>query len=286
MSMHDPYQKDFNKSHHFGFAKTPHGPMAIADRMEERARHQSSLSPSRIATLLADPGQSTVPAWVALDRKVLCFSGYFREAMPESKDELDRIRHVQILYYLVDGAMSIIEPPTEDSGTRQGTMLNRMQVSKDGTPDGEIYGLTDLFIGNELLIYGKVFRITDCDIYTRNFLNKYGYAVGFPEEPPKDRYTQMRMEARMDKYDFTKRVRCHRGFPHYGPVVDRRDQLRAARMSRRPLTPLSMSQQSLPPMSGPAPTSQYVFQQVNSKPSFVLPRSLYPMGGKSYMSTA
>jgi hypothetical protein len=120
MSMHDPYQRDFNKAHAFGFSRTPLGPMGYTDMYDERKMSLRHMPQAHVATLRQDPNQPKIPAFVALDRKVLSFDAYFREAVPESNLERDRVRHVQIYYYLEDGSISINEKCTEDSGMKQG----------------------------------------------------------------------------------------------------------------------------------------------------------------------
>ena len=41
-------------------------------------------------------------------------------------------------------------------------------------------------------MYGRTFRITDCDEFTRNFLSKLGFEVPPPEPAPEDPYTAYR----------------------------------------------------------------------------------------------
>mgnify|MGYP003612910647 CR=1 FL=1 len=50
------------------------------------------------------------PSWVKMDRHVLRFSGYFKEAVVESALENFRIRKLTIFYYLEDHSLSITEP--------------------------------------------------------------------------------------------------------------------------------------------------------------------------------
>ena len=131
--------------------------------------------------------------------QVLCFSAYYQEPVVESRKEMYRVRHVKLQYYLEDDSIQINEIPTEDAGIRQGVMVKRHQIVRDGTADGECYGLTDLYVGNELFIYGKAFRLCDCDGFSRNFLSKHGFTVGEAEEMPKDMYTADRVYQRMLK---------------------------------------------------------------------------------------
>ena len=61
------------------------------------------------------------PAWVAFDRKVLNFSGYFQENVNITKnDEQFRIRKVKVYFYLEDDSVQVNEPQIENSGIPQG----------------------------------------------------------------------------------------------------------------------------------------------------------------------
>ena len=46
-----------------------------------------------------------VPAWVAFDRKVLRFEGFFKEPVHESSAENFRVRKIKVYYYLEDDSM-------------------------------------------------------------------------------------------------------------------------------------------------------------------------------------
>ena len=53
------------------------------------------------------PSAPAVPAYVALDRMVLRFFGYFKEAVHESRMENYRVRKVTVLYYLEDNTLQV-----------------------------------------------------------------------------------------------------------------------------------------------------------------------------------
>jgi hypothetical protein len=104
---------------------------------------------------------------VKLDKIVLQFSGFFKEAVVESNLENYRIRQVIIYYYLEDSTIMITEPKEMNSGIPQGVFLKRQGVMKTGTQD--ILVPADFFIGETVEIYGRQFKITDADTYTREF---------------------------------------------------------------------------------------------------------------------
>jgi EF-hand domain-containing protein 1 len=98
---------------------------------------------------------------------VLRFTGYFKEAVVESRLENFRYHHLTVFYFLEDKSIMITEPKVVNSGVPQGQFLNRQVVLK---PDGmSPFMPQDFCIGLDVGIYGRAIRITDCDDYTRQF---------------------------------------------------------------------------------------------------------------------
>jgi len=110
--------------------------------------------------------------------KVLCFFGYFKEAVYESQIENYRIRQCEIFYYLEDDTIQIVEKKLENSGCPQGNFANRQRLPKD-MGNEVYYHLEDLNLGNTLDVFGRVLFITDCNVSTRKYLRD---VVGRPEE--------------------------------------------------------------------------------------------------------
>lgn len=131
---------------------------------------------------------SRLPAWVAYDRKVLRWSGYFKESVHASSAEQWRVRKCLLYYYLEDNSMHVAEPKVENSGIPQGVFVKRHRIPKEGT--GGFYSVDDLHIGAELPIYGRIFRLTDCDSFTRAFYEANGVTLGEPEETPLDSFAR------------------------------------------------------------------------------------------------
>jgi len=134
------------------------------------------------------------PAWVAFDRKVLQFSCYFKEAVVESRAENYRVRACQLYYYLEDDSIPISEPKVENSGIPQGehkgaTFLKRHRIPKS---DGTFFNVGDLKIGAELEIYHRVYKVTDCDAFTRSFYETLGMPHEEPLPTPEDPYQMTR----------------------------------------------------------------------------------------------
>uniref|UniRef100_A0A5K3FLV1 EF-hand domain-containing protein 1 n=1 Tax=Mesocestoides corti TaxID=53468 RepID=A0A5K3FLV1_MESCO len=141
------------------------------------------------------PVPEFVPGHVALDKKVLRFYAYFKESVTESQNEHYRVRNVIIYYYLEDDTMHIYEPMQANSGLSQGWLLKRQRIPKNDC--GEYYSWKDLNIGLSITIYGRVYRVTNCDEFTRNFFESEGIEVNEPESIPTDPYLEFR--ARRDE---------------------------------------------------------------------------------------
>jgi len=131
-------------------------------------------------------GLRRVPTWVKYDKKVLRYFCYFKEAVVSSNIETYRVRKCVLYYYLEDHSMHIAEPKEENSGIPQGVFCKRHRIAG---PDNKFISWEDLKIQNEVMIYGRVFRIYDADQATRDFLAQHmGRDLGAPEEVPRDTF--------------------------------------------------------------------------------------------------
>ncbi|CAD5111984.1 DgyrCDS1238 [Dimorphilus gyrociliatus] len=139
------------------------------------------------------PPEDFVPAHVAFDKKVLRFSGWYKQTVHESPNEHYRVRHVQIYYYLEDDSIAVVEPPKENSGMPQGKLIKRQRLPKNDV--GDYWLWKDLNVGMNVTFYGKVFHIYDCDQWTRGFLHQEGINVNPPEDCPTDPYLKNREES-------------------------------------------------------------------------------------------
>mmetsp|Transcript_142732 Transcript_142732/g.355794 ORF Transcript_142732/g.355794 Transcript_142732/m.355794 type:complete len:747 (-) Transcript_142732:32-2272(-) len=133
--------------------------------------------------------QCELPAWDAFDRHVLRFHGYFKEAVVESNLENYRVRNVIIYYYLEDDTCHIIEPRQDNSGIPQGQLIRRHRFP---APGGGYLKPDDLRIGEDLQIYGRCIRITDCDAFTRAYFEQAGLEQAPPETAEADPFNQTR----------------------------------------------------------------------------------------------
>ncbi|XP_043285106.1 EF-hand domain-containing protein 1-like [Venturia canescens] len=147
------------------------------------------------------PYRPVIPKYALFAQKCLNFKAFFRQGVFNSPDEHYRVRHVNIIYFLEDDTMCVMEPTIENSGFRQGRLVKRGKIPKH--PDGRVYHWKDLDIGIDMVIYGIVYHTVDCDLFTREFLRSQGIDVADKEEAPVDPYTQ-RMLEREKYYDKAK----------------------------------------------------------------------------------
>lgn len=135
---------------------------------------------------------SDLPAWVAFDRQVLCFDGYFQEAVNEKREEQFRIRKCKVYFYLEDDSIQVIEPRMKNAGVPQGTLIRRHRIPRPPPHDDEFYTVEDFNVDKEVTLYSRSLKLTDCDEFTANFLKKLGVRVTRPSDIPGDPYMSHR----------------------------------------------------------------------------------------------
>ena len=127
--------------------------------------------------------------------KVLNFSAYFQEAVVEDPNENYRLRKCTIYYYLEDDTTHILEAKVANSGIPQGIFLKRHLVPRPGCI--ETYNWKDFNVGCDIDFYGRVFRIYDCDEFTRCFYANEGITLGASEAIPDDPFVHTRAMVNM-----------------------------------------------------------------------------------------
>lgn len=126
------------------------------------------------------------PAWLKHQKQVLRFYGFFQEAVVERSEENCRYRVVNFMYYMEDGTMQISEPKVENSGIPQGAFLRRHRVPR---ADGMGFvGPDDFRCGEQITIYGRTYRVTGCDRFTRWFYEENGIDIGQDEPLVQDQW--------------------------------------------------------------------------------------------------
>jgi hypothetical protein len=86
----------------------------------------------------------------------------------------------------------ITEKKQVNSGTPQGTFLKRQMVLKGDQPIGQqaAYGIEDFMVGDSINIYGRNYKLTDADQYTREFFINLGQCQPEAIEIPTDSFTK------------------------------------------------------------------------------------------------
>lgn len=115
-----------------------------------------------------------VPKFEALDKKVLRWYGFYREAIEESQVEKERLRLVTFMYYLEDDTLEIVEPKQTNSGLSQGGLLRRNPAT---TTEGTPLTWRNLSVGCDIELYGRVYRVTDADEFTRRYAEERGVVL-------------------------------------------------------------------------------------------------------------
>lgn len=130
-----------------------------------------------------------LPQWIKHDTDVLKFNAYFNEHVVETSNENYRSRKVMIYYYLSDDTIHINEEKTENSGIVQGYFLKRHRLLQPVDKDNSQFKhkkkavhWSELNLASNLEVYDKVFRIYDCDDFTKKFYAKKGIKLNSPEE--------------------------------------------------------------------------------------------------------
>lgn len=90
--------------------------------------------------------------------------------------------------------MNLLKLPyrLRNAGIPQGTVIKRHKIPKPAPHDDEYYTVEDLNVGNEIVLYSRHFKLTDCDQFTANFLKKMGVDIGQPLQIPDDPYMNHR----------------------------------------------------------------------------------------------
>ncbi|GCC36390.1 hypothetical protein chiPu_0014884, partial [Chiloscyllium punctatum] len=75
-----------------------------------------------------------------------------------------------------------------------GTIIHRHRIPLPPPNDDQFYTVGHFNICQEIVFYSKTFMIVDCDLFTKNFLQKMGVKLNPPGCIPEDPYTSKREE--------------------------------------------------------------------------------------------
>ncbi|XP_050466655.1 EF-hand domain-containing family member C2-like [Cataglyphis hispanica] len=147
---------------------------------------------SRYSSIFPREEMPEIPPWLEYDGQRLMFKAFFQETVQEKWKTAFHVRVVNISFFLEDGTIKIVEPPVDNSGLEQGILVRRQRIPIPDQVKYRYYDILDLNIGKEPEIYGRVYKIVDCDKFTRHFLNRMGIPVPDPIDIPKDPYSEVR----------------------------------------------------------------------------------------------
>ncbi|CAG9801258.1 unnamed protein product [Chironomus riparius] len=176
----------FRKSHHFDvFNKVP-----MLAEGNKRSLSGKLMHPSKSEESLFPRSQhGLVPAWIVFEKQVLRFFGYFKETVPEHRIPY-QIRKVKISYFLDDDTIQITELKSESSSQ---CIVSRQRIRKGHSLHSDVnVSLLDMNVDKTITLLDRVYHITECDTFTRNFLNRLGICVPPAVEIPKDPVTEIR----------------------------------------------------------------------------------------------
>jgi DUF1126 PH-like domain len=142
-----------------------------------------SASPTKAKLLKAGLGNSNL---------TLTFQAYFEDSSSFSSSVTDayRVRKCTVYYFVETAQLQIVEKPKQNSGIVEGTLVRRAVINKeDGTP----YMPYDFRIGAEIVVYGRKFKLVDCDMATRQYLrNTLGITESAALSVPRDPHEESR----------------------------------------------------------------------------------------------
>lgn len=207
----DPYQQNFHKNQVFHFktktcVEKPNLNEVIDPyTISGLSTLTSSVTYDRLKnreTTLNESYPRILPQWIKNDKRVLKFNSYFVEHVVESAYENYRIRKCDIYYYLDDDTIHITEIKEENSGIPQGYFVKRHKIEKaDGS--GEYISYTDFNLRSDIFIYGKKFRICNCDDFTKTFYSENNINLNpaelIPKIPGDDKFTNVDIKANTAK---------------------------------------------------------------------------------------
>lgn len=78
-----------------------------------------------------------------------------------------------------------------------GLIVRRQRIPLPDPVKYRYYDILDLNIGKECEFFGRTYKITDCDPFTRKFLNRMGIPVPDPIEVPCDPLSERQKRERV-----------------------------------------------------------------------------------------
>ncbi|CAM9270260.1 unnamed protein product [Chrysoparadoxa australica] len=150
--------------------------------------HKIRSNPMKVfaeATLGKTVNNSGREAFFKYDRCVLHFT-----AMWDDRDsDYGELREYSMNYFLQDDTVSISAAPHAKGHGVAPVLLKRGELPRNGVVGGDKVHWTELYLGQEVDVYGRKIILTEADAFTREFYDKEGRPLGDPVElglePPK-----------------------------------------------------------------------------------------------------
>ncbi|KAE9548882.1 hypothetical protein FO519_007907 [Halicephalobus sp. NKZ332] len=121
-----------------------------------------------------------------LHKAALNFTCYLNETDGEH-GELLKIRPMKLIYHLDDETFSLTEPFSDNSGHMQGRMFHSQKIPRNDKRVGNDYlSWKDIQIGEDIVLFGRTYRIINCDEFTKNFFEDRGIKIKISESVPID----------------------------------------------------------------------------------------------------
>lgn len=184
---------EYHKTQTLGYKngyRVPTDPLALPNSTQEdvaRLLKMSEMDPTFIYGPKRQTESNDAPVQ---DTGVLRFHAYFKQTVHDTIEPY-LLRIVNILYYLEDDSIAVLEPPRTNSGILQGVLIKRQRLPKTST---DFFNFSDFAVGNNVTFYAKTFHIYNCDKFTRDFMLFKGHEMKQAEECPKDKYLESRKE--------------------------------------------------------------------------------------------
>lgn len=100
-----------------------------------------------------------------------------------------------------DDSIHITELKEENSGVPQGYFVKRHRIEKEGQP-GAYITFKDINLQSEISLYGKKFRVCDCDDFTKAFYEEQKLPLSEPEQIPEvdfeDKFKNLDMKSNLE----------------------------------------------------------------------------------------
>ena len=100
---------------------------------------------------------------------------------------LDSLRYDELFFFfylLLTNAVFVI--------SAAGTLIRRHRIPLPPPNDDEFYNVFHFNINQQMVLYSRIFTVTSCDSFTKNFLTKLGVQLNDPAAVPDDPYSKLR----------------------------------------------------------------------------------------------